>query len=272
MEVSSNGGTSKSSISLGFPLINHPFWVSPICGNPHIETMKQCGDFEKMVPPPQWKMPLWNTSENKKSTISVPNLKRKVSQRQHSNESTPQLVNQDQNGSENWPRRHPNVLIPHHFPYIQIALLGISFSRQIQISTKKPSSRTLQGTMAFTPKYTGGDSVEWPLVNPFWDIPPWISLWLPPFYPVLYRIWWLDPPLITFDGFQQQRFSWQHRVFTKSVVSWIISTTLCLGQGDAVDPGFPGDPETGKIGKMISRAHPPLAFFFTDKRLEQPWT
>jgi len=36
MGVSKNSGTPKSSILLGFSLINHPFWGTPIFGNPHI--------------------------------------------------------------------------------------------------------------------------------------------------------------------------------------------------------------------------------------------
>ena len=36
MEVSINGGTPKSSILEGFPIINHPFWGTPICGTPQI--------------------------------------------------------------------------------------------------------------------------------------------------------------------------------------------------------------------------------------------
>ena len=40
MGGSINGGTSKSSIILvGFSLMNHPFWGTPIYGNPH---MKLC--------------------------------------------------------------------------------------------------------------------------------------------------------------------------------------------------------------------------------------
>ena len=34
--VSINGGIPKSSILLGFSLINHPFWGSPIDGNLHM--------------------------------------------------------------------------------------------------------------------------------------------------------------------------------------------------------------------------------------------
>ena len=36
MRVSINGGTPKSSTLIGFSLINHPFWGTPIYGNPHI--------------------------------------------------------------------------------------------------------------------------------------------------------------------------------------------------------------------------------------------
>ena len=34
--VSLNGGTPKSSILIGFSIINHPFWGTPIFGNIHI--------------------------------------------------------------------------------------------------------------------------------------------------------------------------------------------------------------------------------------------
>ena len=37
MGVSKNNGTPKSSILIGFSLINHPFWGTPIFGNTHIE-------------------------------------------------------------------------------------------------------------------------------------------------------------------------------------------------------------------------------------------
>ena len=36
MGVSKNSGTPKSSILIGFSLINHPFWGTPIFGNTHI--------------------------------------------------------------------------------------------------------------------------------------------------------------------------------------------------------------------------------------------
>jgi len=36
MDVSKNRGTLKSSILIGFSIINHPFWDIPIFGNTHI--------------------------------------------------------------------------------------------------------------------------------------------------------------------------------------------------------------------------------------------
>ena len=36
MDVSKNSGTPKSSILIGFSIINHPFWGTPIFGNIHI--------------------------------------------------------------------------------------------------------------------------------------------------------------------------------------------------------------------------------------------
>ncbi len=36
MDVSKNSGTPKSSILIGFSIINHPFWGTPIFGNTHI--------------------------------------------------------------------------------------------------------------------------------------------------------------------------------------------------------------------------------------------
>ena len=36
MDVSKNRGTPKSSILIGFPLINHPFWGTTIFGNTHM--------------------------------------------------------------------------------------------------------------------------------------------------------------------------------------------------------------------------------------------
>ena len=36
MDVSQNSGTPKSSILIGFSIINHPFWGTTIFGNTHI--------------------------------------------------------------------------------------------------------------------------------------------------------------------------------------------------------------------------------------------
>ena len=36
-----NGGTPKSSIFVDFSRINHPFWGTPIYGNPHILKLKK---------------------------------------------------------------------------------------------------------------------------------------------------------------------------------------------------------------------------------------
>ena len=35
--VSENSGTPKSSVLIGFSIINHPFWGTPIFGNTHVE-------------------------------------------------------------------------------------------------------------------------------------------------------------------------------------------------------------------------------------------
>jgi len=36
MGVSKNRGTPKASVLIGFSIINHPFWGTPIFGNTHI--------------------------------------------------------------------------------------------------------------------------------------------------------------------------------------------------------------------------------------------
>ena len=38
MDVSENKITPKSSILIGFSIINHPFWGTPVFGNTHIPT------------------------------------------------------------------------------------------------------------------------------------------------------------------------------------------------------------------------------------------
>ena len=40
MGVSKNHGIPKSSILIGFSIINHPFWDTPIFGNTHIAQSK----------------------------------------------------------------------------------------------------------------------------------------------------------------------------------------------------------------------------------------
>ena len=45
MSVSENRGTPKSSILIGFSIINHPFWGTPIFGNTHIDVES----FEKQM-------------------------------------------------------------------------------------------------------------------------------------------------------------------------------------------------------------------------------
>jgi len=37
LDVSENNGTPKSSILVGFSIINHPFWGAPIFGNTHLD-------------------------------------------------------------------------------------------------------------------------------------------------------------------------------------------------------------------------------------------
>ena len=45
MDVSENSGTPKSSILIGFSIINHPFWDTPIFGNTHISAQILSGGF-----------------------------------------------------------------------------------------------------------------------------------------------------------------------------------------------------------------------------------
>ena len=41
-DVSENSGTPKSSILIGFSIINHPFWGTTILGNPHTNPSSLC--------------------------------------------------------------------------------------------------------------------------------------------------------------------------------------------------------------------------------------
>ena len=43
MDVSENSGTPKSSILIGFSIINHPFWGTSIFGNTHIRPIYMVG-------------------------------------------------------------------------------------------------------------------------------------------------------------------------------------------------------------------------------------
>ena len=47
MGVSENRGTPKSSILIGFSIINHSFWGIPIFGNTHMENHPKTPSFTK---------------------------------------------------------------------------------------------------------------------------------------------------------------------------------------------------------------------------------
>ena len=54
MGVSKSRGTPKSSILIGFSLINHPFWGTPILGNTHkLKTVWSLFAYNLQVPPPK---------------------------------------------------------------------------------------------------------------------------------------------------------------------------------------------------------------------------
>ena len=55
MDVSENSGTPKSSILIGFSIIIHPFWGTPIFGNIHIFATK-CF-YQHVVSPPATPQP-----------------------------------------------------------------------------------------------------------------------------------------------------------------------------------------------------------------------
>ena len=55
MGVSKNRGAPKSSILIGFSIINHQFWGAPIFGNTHIQIIISGWRLEIRVPsPPGW--------------------------------------------------------------------------------------------------------------------------------------------------------------------------------------------------------------------------
>ena len=57
MGVSKNNGTPKSSILIGFSIINHPFWGTPIFGNIHIMTPGELQIFCFHI---SWNPHFWN--------------------------------------------------------------------------------------------------------------------------------------------------------------------------------------------------------------------
>ena len=66
MDVSENNGTSKSSILIGFSIMNHPFWGIPIFGNTHILLMEE---ILPVVSLPKWrKSPEFQTKRPVKNT------------------------------------------------------------------------------------------------------------------------------------------------------------------------------------------------------------
>ena len=48
--VSENSGTPKSSILIGFSIINHPFWGTSIFGNIHLDVPLYLGIYSKKTP------------------------------------------------------------------------------------------------------------------------------------------------------------------------------------------------------------------------------
>ena len=52
--VSKNNGTPKSSILIGFSIINHPFWGTPIFGNIHVRSFLFERYFMAGQPTPCW--------------------------------------------------------------------------------------------------------------------------------------------------------------------------------------------------------------------------
>ncbi len=65
MGVSKYRGTPKSSILIGFSIINHPFWGTPIFGNIHIPTLASCRRASNAAQSCQkmsWDLNVWNQS------------------------------------------------------------------------------------------------------------------------------------------------------------------------------------------------------------------
>ena len=51
--VSLNGGTPKSSMLIGFSIINHPYWGTTILGNPHISFLDHMCSSKNTIEPPE---------------------------------------------------------------------------------------------------------------------------------------------------------------------------------------------------------------------------
>jgi len=50
LDVSNNRGTSKSSIFIGFSIIHHPFWGTPIFGNTYLLGQGGWNQFPNIFP------------------------------------------------------------------------------------------------------------------------------------------------------------------------------------------------------------------------------
>ena len=84
MDVSENSGTPKSSILIGFSIINHPFWGTPIFGNTHIFKYARKAIPQKIVTVCHWNENGFPTSsllkmaprhdQAQKSTAEVPEI------------------------------------------------------------------------------------------------------------------------------------------------------------------------------------------------------
>ena len=57
MDVSENSGTPKSSILIGYSIINHPFWGTPIFGNTHIQMSRPRPRRASSLPRPRRRLP-----------------------------------------------------------------------------------------------------------------------------------------------------------------------------------------------------------------------
>ena len=84
MDVSENRGTSKSSILIGFSIINHPFWGTPIFGNTHmVDSSEKRRSLlsQQKKPPPSIRNFL---RRNYRSIVAAPQKERKVKRKHRS--------------------------------------------------------------------------------------------------------------------------------------------------------------------------------------------